>query len=135
LAEHADPGDEPRDGAPILSALALRGHVPELIELAARWRCPPPLFASLMFVDADERTAAALLEADAIGRLAACPRDRWAGGDGWWMTDWWLAADAHGDPFGACRAVMGLVAARPWTRTQGRLVDLIRLVRATVAGG
>lgn len=134
LVEHADPGDEARDGVPILSGLAIRGHAAELVARAAEWRCPPPLFASVVFAEADAATAAAVIELDAIGRLAACPRDEWSGADGWWMSDWWLAAEAHGDPLGACRDVLDLATTRPWGRTLGTIVDLVERVRAIAAG-
>lgn len=129
IDDNCDPGDEPRDGAPLLTAHLGLGHVDAAIALAARWRCPPPLFASLTFAYADAATARALLGADAIGRLAACPRDEWSARDGGWMTDWWLAAERAGEGFSACRAVLGVTTMRPWPSSMGSLVDLIDLGR------
>jgi hypothetical protein len=117
IEDELDPGDELVAGLPLLEALAHGSQAGLLVELAGRWRVPPPLLADQLFHGEAAAGAAALLGAGGLDGLLATPETEWD--QGWqYQFCWWTGAQS-------VRDALAVTAASPWRPLPGSLADLI----------
>ena len=103
-------------GLPLLEALAHGAEADLLVELAERWRVPPPLLADQLFHAQAAKGAAALLGHPGLDALLERPEAGWARlyrhEFGWWTGT------------GAVRDALAVIVASPWRPLPGSLADL-----------
>jgi hypothetical protein len=117
IEDELDPGDELVAGLPLLEALAHGGQGGLLVELAGRWRAPPPLLANQLFHAGAADGASALLGAEGLAGLLAAPEDGWDQGFEYRFC-WWTGP-------GSVRDALAVTAASPWRPLPGSLADLV----------
>jgi hypothetical protein len=116
VEDELDPGRELVAGLPLLEALAHGGEAGPLVELADRWRVPPPLLVDQLFHAETALGVAALVGHPGLDGLLARPEERW---DRLYRYElcWWTGSDS-------VRDALAVVAAPPWRPLPGSLADL-----------